>query len=143
MDHLAIMRKSWGLTDKLLSGQKIIESRWYKHRYSPWDRINSGDTVYFKNTGEMVSSKATVAKVLQFSNLSPLKVQELLNNYGRDIGLNQSDISSYFSQFKDKKYCLLIFLKHSQSVVPFQINKSGFGAMSSWITVDHISDIKI
>lgn len=30
MEHVAIMRKSWGLTDKILSGQKKIESRWYK-----------------------------------------------------------------------------------------------------------------
>lgn len=27
MEHLAIMRKSWGLTDKILNGQKKIESR--------------------------------------------------------------------------------------------------------------------
>jgi len=33
MEHVAIMRKAWGLTDKILSGQKKIESRWYSVKY--------------------------------------------------------------------------------------------------------------
>jgi len=39
MKHLAIMRKSWGLTDKILNGRKKIESRWYFVKYRPWDSI--------------------------------------------------------------------------------------------------------
>ncbi|MDO8559127.1 MAG: hypothetical protein Q7R84_02240 [bacterium] len=39
MEHLAIMKKSWGLTEKILSGQKKIESRWYLSKRSPWDTI--------------------------------------------------------------------------------------------------------
>lgn len=32
MEHVAIMKKSWGLTRKILSGEKTIESRWYRFR---------------------------------------------------------------------------------------------------------------
>jgi len=35
MDHVAIMKKSWKLTEKILSGEEKIESRWYKSKYSP------------------------------------------------------------------------------------------------------------
>ena len=35
MQHVAIMKKSWGLTDKILSGQKKIESRWYLSSFCP------------------------------------------------------------------------------------------------------------
>lgn len=28
MIHIAIMKKEWGFIDKILTGQKIIESRW-------------------------------------------------------------------------------------------------------------------
>ena len=68
MDHVAIMKKSWKLTDKIISGKKIIESRWYKNKYTPWDKIKRGDMVYFKNSGEPVAIKALVTKVLQFSD---------------------------------------------------------------------------
>ena len=54
MDHVAIMNKSWGLIPKILSGSKTIESRWYKTKRTPWDKIAKGDTVYFKNSGEQV-----------------------------------------------------------------------------------------
>jgi len=42
MDHVAIMKRSWGLIPKILSGEKTIESRWYKKRIPPWNRISKG-----------------------------------------------------------------------------------------------------
>jgi len=142
MEHVAIMKKSWGLTEKILSGQKTIESRWYANRSVPWDKIAAGDTVYFKNSGEPVTIKATVGKVLQFSELTPKIVQELLYKYGHDDGLEQSEIPRFFQIFKDKKYGILIFLKDVSSVAPFEINKRGFGAMAAWISVDRVSTLK-
>ncbi|OGC44281.1 hypothetical protein A2V54_02500 [candidate division WWE3 bacterium RBG_19FT_COMBO_53_11] len=136
------MKKSWGLTEKILSGQKTIESRWYANRSVPWDKIAAGDTVYFKNSGEPVTIKATVGKVLQFSELTPKIVQELLYKYGHDDGLEQSEIPRFFQIFKDKKYSILIFLKDVSSVAPFEINKRGFGAMAAWISVDRVSTLK-
>jgi len=136
------MKKSWRLTEKILSGQKTIESRWYANRSVPWDKIAAGDTVYFKNSGEPVTIKATVGKVLQFSELTPKIVQELLYKYGHDDGLEQSEIPRFFQIFKDKKYGILIFLKDVSSVAPFEINKRGFGAMAAWISVDRVSTLK-
>ena len=142
MDHLAIMKKQWGLTQKILSSRKKIESRWYKVKYSPWNRIKPNETVYFKDTGDLVSLKAKVKKVLQFSDLTPKRVRQLLNKYGSDDGLDAEDIPKYYQMFKDKKYCLLIFLKNIHKITPFDINKTGFGAMSAWITVPDIKKIK-
>jgi ASC-1-like (ASCH) protein len=92
-DHLAIMRKSWGFLPKILRGEKTIESRWYKHKHVPWDKITPGDVVYFKNSGEPVSVKAVVSRVLQFANLTPQRVKELLDEYGEQDGIktNQTD----------------------------------------------------
>ncbi len=39
MDHVAVMKKSWGLVPKILAGEKICESRWYKSKRPPWDII--------------------------------------------------------------------------------------------------------
>lgn len=139
MDHVAIMRKSWGLMPKILSGKKKIESRWYSVKYRPWNRIGEGDTVYFKNTGEPVTVKATVERVMQFSNLTVKTVFNLLNEYGEDDGIDKKNRQEFFNRFKDKKYCILIFLKDPMKIVPFQIDKNGFGAMSAWIAVSDIS----
>jgi len=142
MEHVAIMRKSWGLTQKILSGQKKIESRWYKVKYSPWDKIKSGEIVYFKDSGEPVTIQTKVEKVIQFSNLTPEKVKEILYQYSKADGLGIDKIPEFFEMFKDKKYCMLIFLKNPQKVQPFEIDKSGFGAMSAWISVDDVNRIK-
>lgn len=142
MEHVAIMRRSWGLTQKILSGQKKIESRWYKVKYPPWGRIKAGETVYFKDSGESVTIKAEVDRVLQFSDLTPEKVKEILYEYGKADGLGIDDIPKFLEMFKDKKYCMLIFLRNPQKVEPFQIDKTGFGAMSAWLTVEDVNKIK-
>ncbi|MBU3923352.1 MAG: ASCH domain-containing protein [Nanoarchaeota archaeon] len=142
MEHLAIMRKSWGLTQKILSGQKKIESRWYHMKCAPWDRIKSGEVVYFKDSGEPVTIRAEVDKVIQFSDLTPKKVGDILDEYGEDDGLDADKVPEFFEMFKDKKYCMLIFLKNVGKIEPFEIDKSGFGMMSAWICVDDIGRIK-
>jgi hypothetical protein len=136
--HIAIMKKSWHLTEKILSGEKIIESRWYLHKVQPWNRINEDEEIYFKNTGEPVTLKATVEKVLQFENLTPDKIKEILLQYGKEDGLGSTwhDYEPYYELFKDKKYCILIYLKNVQKILPFNINKKGFGAMAAWITFE-------
>ncbi len=123
MHHIAIMKKSWGLTEKILNGQKRIESRWYKAKCAPWDRIKTGDIVFFKGSGCPVSIKAEVEKVIQFPDLTVQKVKEILDEYGDADGLEKEKIPELFERFKDKKYCLLIFLKNPQKIEPFEINK--------------------
>lgn len=142
MDHVAIMRKSWDLTEKIISGEKSIESRWYDSRVAPWDRIKAGDTVYFKNSGEPIRIKSSVGKVLQFSDLNENKVADLLKEYAAQDGIDDADVPKFFQMFKDKKYCILIFLRDVRAVEPFDIDKSGFGSMSAWIVTEDVEKIK-
>lgn len=141
MDHLAIMKKSWGLTGKILTGKKRIESRWFKFRRPPWDKVTSGDNVYFKDSGESVTIKAEVEKVLQFSDLNREKVWEIFEKYGKDDGIEPEEMQKFYEIFKDRKYCILVFLKNPQMVEAFEIDKKGFGNMASWISVNHIEVI--
>src|SRR4030042_5669181 len=135
MKHVAIMKKSWGLTQKILSGKKKIESRWYKSKHAPWNKIKTGETIYFKDSGELVSIKAEVAEIMQFSNLTPDKVRELLEEYGTDDGIEKEKIPDFLELFKDKNYCMLIFLKNPKKITPFDIDKKGFGSMAAWISI--------
>jgi len=142
MEHIAIMRKSWGLTEKILTGQKKVESRWYSVKYRPWGSIKEGEIVYFKDSGEPVRIKAEVSKVMQFADLTPKRVREILGEYGKNDGIEPEKIPEFFERFRDKKYCILIFLKNPTEIKPFDIDKTGFGAMSAWITIDNIPKIK-
>lgn len=143
MEHIAIMKKSWGLTEKILSGQKTVESRWYKTKRSPWNRIKPEDTIYFKDSAEPVTLKARVRKVLQFANLNSLKTEQILTKYGKaDLAITSimPEIKKYVS---GKNYCIFIFFDTVEQIKPFKINKTGFGAMSAWITVNDINQLKI
>jgi ASC-1-like (ASCH) protein len=142
MDHIAIMRKSWGFIEKIATGQKTIESRWYKVKYNPWERISPGDCIYFKNSGEPVKMQAKISRVINFSDLTPEKVQTILEDYSKELGLDEADIQRFFEIFKHKRYCILIFLKDAHHIQAFEINKQGFGTMSSWISVESIAKIK-
>ncbi len=143
MDHLAILDKKRKLLAKIISGEKSIESRWYKSRYPPWGKINNEEIIYFKDSGCPITLKAKVEKVLQFENLNSKKVQDILNQYGEEDGLSKEEIPRYFNLFKDKRYCMLIYLKNPQKIPPFNINKKGFGVMSAWISLPSIQEIKI
>ena len=143
MEHVAIMRKSWGLLPKILTREKTIESRWYKNRYSPWDKIKQGDIVYFKNSGEPVTIKTEISKVIQYSDLTPARVKWALQKYGVKDGLGIDKLDKYYQRFKDRKYCLLVFLKNPQKIKPFDIDKTGYGNMSAWIVTDNVNKLKI
>ena len=66
VEHVAIMKKSWRLLPKILSGEKTVESRWYSIKAAPWGRIHPGDPIYFKDSGEPVTVRAIVEKVDAF-----------------------------------------------------------------------------
>ena len=122
MDHVAIMTKSWGLIPKILSGEKTIESRWYKTRRAPWDKVSGGDIVYFKNSGESVTSKAVVSRIKQYSDLNIADIKKIYRNFGEAIGVRKRDIAKATQYNSDKRYCVLVFLENPEKVKPFNIN---------------------
>lgn len=137
------MKKSWGLTKKILTGEKTVESRWHKAKYAPWGRIKAKDIIYFKDSGEPVTVKAKVVKVLQFANLTPEKTEQILTKYGKaDLGTSHiiPEIREYVS---GKNYAIFVFFDNVEKIQPFEIDKRGYGMMSAWITVDDIEKIKL
>ncbi|MCG2809526.1 MAG: hypothetical protein L6275_04285 [Candidatus Portnoybacteria bacterium] len=140
MEHLAIMKKSLGCLEKIISGEKVIETRWYNSRRSPWNKIKKGDFVYFQNSGSAVAVKSKVKKVIQYDDLNPNKIQGILSEFGKDIGIQ--DLKTFFKEIKSKRYCILIFLENIKEISPFFIDKTGFGLMSAWISIDSINQIR-
>lgn len=138
MDHLAILAKKRNLLSKIISGEKTIESRWYKFRKPPFNCISAGDSVYFKDSGEPVTAKATVQKVLFYDNLDKTIFNNIISDYGKQICISDS----FWDNVKDKRFVTLIFLENVQKIAPFDVDKTGFGMMAAWITIDNIGKIK-
>src|SRR3989338_5199596 len=141
MNHVAILDQKRKLLAKIIAGEKTIESRWYKAKVTPWDRIKKGEVVYFKESGEPVSVRAEVSEVLQFY-LPCVDVRELLDKYAKAICFTTTDRGKLVEWCSERKYCVLIRLKDVQQIEPFEIDKTGFGNMAAWITVDDVSRIK-
>lgn len=130
------MHKKWRLTEKILTGEKTVELRWYKHKYAPWNKLRIGDTIYFKDSGEPVTIRAEISDFKQFEIKSDLDREKVLSKYlFADTGTNiiNSEIEKYTL---NKSYCIAVSFINAKRIEPFQIDKTGFGAMTSWICLE-------
>lgn len=141
-DHLAILDPRWKAVEKLLTGEKTAEIRFFKNKIAPWNQINPGDQIFFKNAGQLVKVRAQVNRVLSFDNLDHKKVERLLDKYQSILGFSGSDLRSFQEKNKDKKYSVLIFLEKVRATDPFTIEKESFGTKTAWIVVDSIDKLK-
>ncbi len=145
--HIAIMKSSWKLLPKILSGEKTVESRWYKTKACPWNRVSPGDTIYFKDSGKPVTLKARVTRVQQYILESSEDATHLfLQIKNKDLGikaLTQKDIPQHVLDYiSNKKYAIFVSFDNVQKIEPFNINKKGFGVQAAWLCVEDINFIK-
>lgn len=134
------MNKSWKLIPLVVSGKKSIESRWYVKKIAPWGMIKAGDTVFFKDSGELVTAKAKVVKVRQFHFRDISETAHIIEKYGKRICLVDSDFRNWK---RTPKYCILLFLKKAKWIkIPFNVDKRGFGSGAAWLTIKNIRKIK-
>ena len=143
MKHIAIMNPKWQMLKKVENGEKTIESRWYSRRFAPWGNIEIGDTIYFKGNYKVISLKAEVSEVKQIDNLTPEIVKQILNEYHQQLGIDSVQIEHYYQMFKEKKYCILIYIANPKHIKPFILNRAGLGYMTSWICFRSLKDIKL
>jgi hypothetical protein len=73
-----------------------------------------------------------------FDALDKGRIREILEVYGDRICLPPSAAS----ELADKRYCSLIFIDNVRAIEPFDIDKTGYGNMAAWITIDDIEKIR-
>jgi len=136
------MQKELGSISDIISGHKTVESRWYLSRKAPWQKVKKGETIFFKYSGGPVLAKAEATKVIELENLNPQNVRRVLKEYGAKGKLNIENLTYSYNVFKNKKYCILIFLKNPTKIHSFKIDKTGFGISSAWLCLPDINTIK-
>ncbi|PIS13086.1 hypothetical protein COT69_00630 [candidate division WWE3 bacterium CG09_land_8_20_14_0_10_39_24] len=143
MDHIAIMKPSWNLIANVIDGTKTVESRWYKSKRCPWDRVKIGDILYFKDVGKPVSIKSRVTRVEQYEVRDNENAIKIMNKYSlADLGTSilPKEVEDYIT---NKKYAVFVHFNNVELVSPFAIDKKGYGMQCAWITTENVNDLII
>ncbi len=128
MKHLAIFKGDGA--EKILKGEKSIESRFSKGKIAPFGVISSGDLVYIKVSGGDIIGKFKVQKVLTYDGLSDLDIKEIENKFGEQIAAEKN----YWKDKRECKYATLIFIGASQRFItsPIKIPKKD---LRGWVVL--------
>ena len=80
MRHLAIFKKDF--IERILQGEKVIESRFSTDRRPPFKMIKKGNEILLKESGGPVFGKFIADEVHFFERITPKKVSELKEKFG-------------------------------------------------------------
>ncbi len=78
-EHVAILRPRY--IDAILGGTKVIELRLSTTRAQPWGRINTGDVIHIRPSGEGYRGVARVSRVQAFAGLTQGGLEALRRRY--------------------------------------------------------------
>ena len=127
MKHIVILKKQ--PFNKILSGQKTIESRWSINKIVPYNKLKENDILFLKETGKDVNVTAQVETV-KYYKLNDHLIKDILDSYSKDIGIE--DKEKFFLDVKNKKYCTLIWLKNIKRIDPIKVKRSNG---SGWLVI--------
>lgn len=92
--------------DLLRRGVKTIETRLYRHRRLPYNRIRAGDVVFFKPAGGEVFGSADVVRIRQYDNLTPEDVRRIRRRYNHAVCAEPE----YWAERLEARFAVLIWL---------------------------------
>ncbi|MDP3973388.1 MAG: hypothetical protein Q8P92_01010 [Candidatus Daviesbacteria bacterium] len=107
MKHLAIFKGDGA--NLILSGKKIIESRFSKRKNVPFGVISKGDLVYMKKSGKDVIGQFRVQKVIFFDGLETKDMEDIKLQYGKEIAADEV----YWKRKENSRFGSLIFVGES------------------------------
>lgn len=123
--HLAIMARP--IIEAILTGKKIIESRFSQRKIPPFNQVFVGDIVYMKPPGKEIIGQFRVKKVICYQGLDPADLNKIFKDYGPKIGP---------WEVKEKTaYASLIFIGDSERFItsPIKISKKD---QRGWVVLD-------
>lgn len=124
-EHIAIISHRT-ILDKILSGQKTIESRFSRVKTPPFGQIAPGDVVHLKLSGSLVIARATVAEVKEYENLTPAVIENLASYYAKELALSDD----FLARKLESRFATLIFLEKVETCEPWSYKQEG---RSGWI----------
>ena len=105
MIHIAVLLKPY--LDLVLSGRKTIECRLTMQARDPYERIEAGERIYFKQSSGPYRAAASVDHVLFEDGLTPRRVDAIRRDYNDAICGDKL----FWQRKRDSNYCTLIWLR--------------------------------
>ena len=102
--HLAVMVEPY--LARVLANQKTIEARFARLRAAPYGCVRAGDIIWLKRSGGPIVASVRAAKIRQFADLTPDRVDALLARW--DAGLRLEN--DFATRARDCRYATLIWL---------------------------------
>lgn len=140
MDHVVYLDAKANELEKLLNGSKTMIIRGAAGRKLPYGRVNEGDVLYFINNNAegVVKAKAAVDSVFNSDKMSLEESAALVKKHQDKLQLSDSQ----FKKWAGKRYIVLIGLKKIEEIKSFAIDKSNYGNMDDWLSVEKIETVK-
>jgi ASC-1-like (ASCH) protein len=110
MIHVAVLMKPY--LERVLRGEKTVECRLTRQARAPFESIEHGERIYFKQSSGPYRAVATAAHVMFEYNLTPQRVQQLRADY--DDAILGDD--AFWDAKADSRFATLIWLEHVQPV---------------------------
>ena len=125
--HVAVFDKN--LLDKVLNGNKRLDTRFSKEKCAPYDSINNGDTIYLKESDGPIVAKAKAVKIKFYANLDDEKIQLFKYTYNTQLYMDDD----FWNRESDSHYATLFTLKDVEGIPPVALNNQD---QSSWVVLD-------
>jgi ASC-1-like (ASCH) protein len=110
MIHVAVLLKQY--LDLVLSGRKTVECRLTRQARDPYERIEAGERIYFKQSSGPYGATAVVDHVIFEEGLTPKRVQEIRRDYNDEI----CGEPAFWNAKRQSSFCSLVWLKDVQAI---------------------------
>ncbi len=127
MEHIAILSHK-SILEKILAGQKTIESRFSRLKSLPYGQIRAGDHIFFKLSGGLILGEADAIRVEEFEDLTPDQITEVARRYEKELAIS----SDFLARKLESKFATLIFLTEVKECIPWNYKQDG---RSGWIVL--------
>jgi len=117
--HLAIFSEP--LLQKLMTGAKVLESRFSVNKISPFGKIRPGDIVVVKKTGGPIVAAFISGIVYCEANLTPDMIEDMKFKHSKNLGLSTDDV--FWGKKIHSKYATLINITNLKELSPYSIEK--------------------
>ncbi len=126
--HLAIFSEQ--LMNKLIKGEKTVESRFSLNNVSPFGRIVKGDLVVVKKSGGPVTAMFVAGTINSYHDLTPKKITALKIEHSLSLGLALDD--AFWEEKLNSKFATFIKVDKLKPTTPFIIEKKD---RTGWVVV--------
>ncbi len=140
MDHIVYLDHREKEAIRLNDGTKSMIVRGAIGRKLPYGRVFVGDVLYFteNDASGLIKAKAIVSTVLNSEKMTKEESEQLIQDYQEQLMLSQKQLK----RWAGKRYLVLIGLTDFQMIESFEIDRSDYGNMDDWLSVEEIGRVK-